>query len=48
MLSKEGIAMSKKVVNRQQRKENIVGYAFISPALICYLLFIAFPFLIFS
>jgi multiple sugar transport system permease protein len=44
MLSKEGIAMSKKVVNRQQRKENIVGYAFISPALICYLLFIAFPF----
>ena len=36
--------MSKKVVNRQQRKENIVGYAFISPALICYLLFIAFPF----
>lgn len=36
--------MSKKKVNIQQRKENFAGYAFISPALICYLAFIAFPF----
>ena len=36
--------MSKKRVNRQQRKENLIGYAFVSPALICYLLLIAFPF----
>ena len=36
--------MSRKIVNRQQRKENLAGYAFVSPALICYCLFIAFPF----
>ena len=36
--------MSKRKVNRQQRKENLIGYAFVSPALICYLLLIAFPF----
>jgi len=36
--------MKKKVVNRTQRKENLAGYAFVSPALICYILLIAFPF----
>ncbi len=36
--------MDKKARNRMQRKENLVGYAFVSPALICYLLMIAFPF----
>ncbi len=30
--------------NRLQAKENISGYAFVAPALICFLLFMAFPF----
>ena len=30
--------------NRLQAKENIAGYAFVGPALICFLLFMAFPF----
>ncbi len=30
--------------NRLQAKENISGYAFIAPALICFILFMAFPF----
>ena len=36
--------MSKKGRNRNQMKENLAGYAFVSPALITYLLLIAFPF----
>ena len=36
--------MKVKTVNKTQRKENLAGYAFVSPALICYLLLIAFPF----
>jgi len=36
--------MSKKGRNRNQVKENLAGYAFVSPALITYLLLIAFPF----
>lgn len=36
--------MSKIVRNRNQIKENLTGYAFVSPALIAYLLLIAFPF----
>ena len=30
--------------NRLQAKENISGYAFVAPALICFILFMAFPF----
>lgn len=36
--------MSKIGRNRNQIKENLTGYAFVSPALIAYLLLIAFPF----
>jgi len=36
--------MSKKGRNRNQFKENLAGYAFVSPALITYILLIAFPF----
>ena len=36
--------MSKKGRNRNQVKENLAGYAFVSPALITYILLIAFPF----
>ena len=36
--------MSTRVINQIQRKENLSGYAFIAPALISYLLLIAFPF----
>ena len=36
--------MFAKKQNRLQAKENIAGYAFVGPALICFLLFMAFPF----
>ena len=36
--------MSRKGRNRNQLKENLAGYAFVSPALITYILLIAFPF----
>lgn len=36
--------MFAKKQNRLQTKENISGYAFVAPALICFLLFMAFPF----
>lgn len=36
--------MIKKGRNRNQLKENLAGYAFVSPALIAYILLIAFPF----
>lgn len=36
--------MFAKKQNRLQAKENIAGYAFVGPALICFLLFVAFPF----
>ena len=36
--------MFAKKQNRLQTKENIAGYAFVAPALICFILFMAFPF----
>jgi len=36
--------MFAKKQNRLQAKENISGYAFVAPALICFILFMAFPF----
>jgi multiple sugar transport system permease protein len=36
--------MFSKKQNRLQAKENISGYAFVAPALICFILFMAFPF----
>ena len=36
--------MFSKKQNRLQTKENISGYAFVAPALICFILFMAFPF----
>ncbi len=36
--------MFAKKQNRLQTKENISGYAFVAPALICFILFMAFPF----
>ena len=36
--------MFSKKKNRLQAKENISGYAFVAPALICFILFMAFPF----
>lgn len=36
--------MFPKKQNRLQAKENFAGYAFVGPALICFLLFMAFPF----
>ena len=36
--------MFSKKKNRLQTKENISGYAFVAPALICFILFMAFPF----
>lgn len=36
--------MAKKARNRNQVKENIAGYAFVMPALVTYILLIAFPF----
>ncbi|MBO4837631.1 MAG: sugar ABC transporter permease, partial [Clostridia bacterium] len=36
--------MAEKKRNRNQIKENIAGYAFVMPALVSYILLIAFPF----
>ena len=36
--------MFSKKQNRLQAKENISGYAFVAPALVCFILFMAFPF----
>ena len=36
--------MFAKKQNRLQAKENIAGYAFVAPALVCFFLFMAFPF----
>jgi len=43
-MSNSTIKESRKHFSRMQRQENLVGYAFITPALIAFLVFLAFPF----
>ncbi len=44
ILSKTDASDTRRLKHQQQRNENIIGYVFVTPALLAFLMFIAFPF----
>ncbi len=44
ILSKTDASGARRLKHQQQRNENIIGYVFVTPALLAFLMFIAFPF----
>ena len=44
ILSKADASDTRRLKHQQQRNENIIGYVFVTPALLAFLVFIAFPF----
>ena len=44
ILSKTDASDTRRLRHQQQRNENIIGYVFVTPALLAFLVFIAFPF----
>lgn len=44
ILSKADASDTRRLKHQQQRNENIIGYVFVTPALLAFLMFIAFPF----